>query len=66
MRVQISDLSKDDKPYWAGSVRDCRDETDRSAYELAMELDDVITMGTVIACPERFSKRVEEVVVNYS
>lgn len=57
MRVQISDLSKSDKPYWADSVLDCKDDTDLSAYELAVEFDDVITMGTVIACPERFFKK---------
>lgn len=54
MRVLINDLGNDDKPYWASSSQDCKDATDRSAYESAIELGEVITMGKVVACPERF------------
>lgn len=52
MRVLINDLGTDDKPYWASCPQDCKDNTDRSAYMSAVEFDEIITMGKVIACPE--------------
>jgi hypothetical protein len=53
-RVKISNLgnqAEETTSYVAYSVRDCKDDTDRSAYAMAVRLQDVITMGKTIAEP---------------
>ena len=50
MRIIIHDLNTD-TAYTADSPDDCKDSTDRSAFELARDLGLTITMGKVIAEP---------------
>ena len=52
MTVKIHDLTNN-TIYIASSIDDCRDDTDKSAYELAVEFNDVIVMGLIIAEPIR-------------
>jgi len=52
MTVRIHDLTTF-KSYTVSSREECRDDTDRSAYDMAVMLGDVITMGKVIAEPVR-------------
>ena len=53
MTVKIHDLTNN-TIYIASSIDDCRDDTDKSAYELAVEFNDVIVMGLIIAEPIRW------------
>ena len=50
MRIIIHDLNTG-TVYTANSPDDCKDSTDRSAFELARDLGQTITMGKVIAKP---------------
>lgn len=49
-KVQIHDCVTGEN-YMATCEKDCKDETDRSAYKEAVRLNDVITMGKTIAWP---------------
>lgn len=49
-KAVIHDLNKGTK-YTVTSPDQCRDDTDRSAYESARVLQDVVTMGKIIVEP---------------
>jgi hypothetical protein len=51
-RIKIHDFHTDAPDYIAESPDDCRDEVDRMAYELALEHNDAVRIGSVLAEPE--------------
>lgn len=52
MKVRIHDRSTNPpRVYVVTDAEQCRDATDRSAYESAFETGQVVTMGSVIAVP---------------
>lgn len=55
MRAKIHNCETG-KFYIVNNVDECKDSTDKSAYNSAMEIGDVITMGKTIVEPERFWK----------
>ena len=56
MRIRITNLAavnsgKENTSYIVNSPDQCKDDTDRSAYESAKQLRDVVIMGKTIAEP---------------
>lgn len=52
MRIKITILSGDeDESYTAHSAEECRDSTDRAAYQMAAMLGQAVVCGCVIAEP---------------
>lgn len=53
MKVRIHDISNIEKPviYIAENENDCRNKTEKSAYESCILIGDVVTMGKIIAEP---------------
>lgn len=49
--VLIHDFATDGGDYIANSPEECRDSTDRNAYEMAVMLNDSVKVGSVIAVP---------------
>ena len=49
--IEIHEVGNMEKTYIATCQDDCRDKVDLSAFQLAMETMDMITMGCVIAVP---------------
>ena len=55
MKVKINDLNNHTS-YIAENRDECKDETDKSVYDLVVQFNDVITMGKVIGHPVKNKK----------
>ena len=57
MKVRIEDMDCPEKAYVVSAPGECRTVAERSACQLAMELGDTVSCGTIFAIPECFWNR---------